>query len=256
MSSENTAAQPTDAGDRHGGWPIHRHERIDSTNLEVLRLAERGARPGTVVVAGTQTAGRGRLGRGWRDLPGKCLLMSALLEPPAQARGLLTAAMALAAAEAIAGLGAIEPRIKWPNDVMIEERKVAGVLAEGRADGPVAVGLGVNVNGTSADLPEEVRDRACFISESLRREVSLSELEAAVLRHLSAVYDDLLRGESATVIDGLSRRDYLAGRAISVTMGGQVLRGTARGWMPDGRLLLCDEEGRETRLEAGEVTVN
>lgn len=253
------STERVDGSDARGSspqWRVCRHESIDSTNLEILRLSRQGAKPGTVVIAGTQSAGRGRLGRGWEDLPGRSLLMSALLEPPAESRGLLTAAMALAATEAIARLGEVEPQIKWPNDLLIEGRKVAGVLAEGPAEGPVAIGIGVNVNGNAADLPEGLRDRACFISEHLGREVPLSELEAAILRHLRVVYEDLLRGDSAGLIERLSRRDCLAGREITVTMGSQVLRGTARGWLPDGRLLICDEEDREVRLEAGEVTVN
>lgn len=237
-------------------WTIHRHEELDSTNLEALRMARQGAGPGTVVVARTQTAGRGRLGRNWTDLPGRCLLMSALLEPPAGAEGLLTAAMALAATEAIDCLGKVAPRIKWPNDVVLAGRKVAGVLAEGSSDGPVAVGLGINVNGSSADLPEGLRDRACFVSEHLGREVDLRELEGTVLSHVSEAYGRLARGKSADLVKALNRYDDLAGREIEAAVGGETIRGTARGWLPDGRLMIEGEDGREIRLDAGEVTLS
>ena len=237
-------------------WRIIRHERLDSTNLELLRLAEQGAEPGTVVVAKTQTAGRGRLGRRWMDVPGRCLLMSVLLDAPDHTRSLLTAAMALAATRALEGLGDIAPRIKWPNDVLIEGRKVAGVLAEGPARGPVAVGLGINVNGVPADLPEDLRDRAGFVSEYLGHEVAVGVVEKAVRQGLDATCTRLARGESALVIEALNSYDCLSGREITAAVAGSTVRGIAQRWLPDGRLLMIDQEGRELKLEAGEVTLN
>lgn len=236
-------------------WEIVRYERIDSTNLELLRLAEAGAPVGTVVVAATQSAGRGRLGRNWSDLPGRCLLMSVLLEPPEEAPGLLTAAMALAAAEAIDQCAPTEPRIKWPNDVLVAGRKVGGVLAEGPAGGPVAVGLGVNVNGSRAELPAELRDRAGFVSEEPGHDVLVGELEAAVLLRLDRIRAELVAGDGEALLERIARYDSLSGREITVATGADSLRGIARGWLPDGRLLLRLEDGREVPLDAGEVTV-
>ncbi len=242
--------------DRGISWSVHRLATVDSTNLAALRLARQGATSGAVVVARGQTAGRGRLGRGWADLPGQCLLMSVLLDPPGDGTALLTPAMALAAAEAIEQLAQVASHIKWPNDLMITGRKVAGVLAEGPADGPVAVGLGVNVNGLCADLPEDLHRRAVFVSEAAGREIEIRELETAVLSHLHVVYRDLARGERSDLIDSLNRRDYLAGREVSVRFGRDRIRGIAGGWLPDGRLLLHTEDGGDVRLVAGEVTID
>ncbi len=139
------------------------HEEIDSTNLEALRQAEAGAGEGLVVVAETQTAGRGRLGHTWLDVPGGCLLFSVLLRPPRGAEGLLTAAAALSVAEAVRAELELPAEIKWPNDLMLGGRKFGGVLAESAGGELATVGVGINVIGHPADLPEELRETATFL---------------------------------------------------------------------------------------------
>lgn len=247
-----------DARDRLGttliGARMVHHEQVDSTNLEALRLAGQQAPVGTVVTARTQTAGRGRLGRGWFDAPGRCLLLSALLEPLAGGAGLLTAAGALAVASAVRSLGA-QAAIKWPNDVLIGGRKVAGVLAEGPREGLFALGIGVNVNGRPADLPGELRDSATFLSHELGREVDLRALQAEVLRGLDDAVARLLAGEGASLVEEIAGYDCLAGRRVRARAGERELTGEALGWADDGRLVVRDDGGRRVRLDAGEVTL-
>jgi len=255
VSPEQGIDRRPQLGTRLVGARWHQREAIDSTNLEALRLHERGAPVGTVVVTDTQTAGRGRLGRRWDDVPGRCLLMSVLLAAPAHAPGLLTAAAALAAAQAIEALVPVPVAIKWPNDLLVGGRKLAGVLAEGPAEGPVAVGIGVNVNGAPEDLPCDLRERATFVSHEAGRELAVAALADELAARLDDVYHLLVDGHVPTVVECIAARDALAGRRVDVRAGSQTLTGTAVRWLDDGRLLLRDDDGREVVLDAGEVTL-
>lgn len=233
----------------------HRYERVDSTNLEALRLAELGAPAGTVVLADTQSAGRGRLGRTWADLPGRSLLMSVLLERPREWAGLLTAAAALAAAEAVEELAGLRVGVKWPNDLMAGGRKLGGVLAEGRGALPVAVGIGLNVSGAPEDLPAQVRATGTFISHEAGREVGVSALAEELAGHLDRVYHLLQAGGGPTIVARLTERDCLAGRAVLARIGTETVCGEALGWREDGRLVIRGDDGAEVVLDAGEVTL-
>ncbi len=237
-------------GTRLVGGRVARYETIDSTNLEALRLAARGFPVGTAVIAGTQTAGRGRLGRRWMDVPGRCLLMSVLVDAP-PVPGLLTAAMALSATQVLALEHGLPARIKWPNDVLLAGRKVAGVLAEGPDAGPMALGIGINVNGRPGELPAG----ATFVSHHLGEELDLDALAAAVLRRLDAHYHSLVAGDAGPVVEELADYDCLTGRRVMARAGGRTLFGEALGWLPDGRLAICDDAGETIHLDAGEVTL-
>jgi BirA family biotin operon repressor/biotin-[acetyl-CoA-carboxylase] ligase len=160
-------------------------ERTPSTQ----RLLD-DAREGAVAVADEQTEGRGRLGRSWEARPGTSLLLSVLLEPPVPAARLpeLTLVAGDACVEAIAALTGLAPTIKHPNDVLVDGRKVAGILAEAR-DGRVVLGIGVNVNVAEAELPAETVTPAGSVSLAAGREVSRAELLAELLWRLERRYD-------------------------------------------------------------------
>ena len=253
---------PRDLGDLRArlatelvGIRWHHYERLDSTNLEALRLAELGAPPGTVVLADTQSAGRGRRGRAWADVPGRSLLMSVLLGRPSGAAGLLTASAALAAAEAVETLTGLRVQIKWPNDLLAGERKLGGVLAEGRGELPVAVGIGVNVSGAPEDLPVELRASASFVSHEAGREVGVTALAEELAGQLDRVYHLLEAGGAPAIVERLVARDCLAGRAVVARIGATTVRGEAVGWRDDGRLAIRGDDGAEVLLDAGEVTL-
>lgn len=168
-------------------WDLRRYESIDSTNLEARRLLERGAAAGLVVTARHQTAGRGRLGREWLDLPGKSLIVSLVLDgiDPFEAMVLV----AVSARAAVVSLGGAGPRFKWPNDLVYGRRKVGGILSEacGARNGrQVVVGLGMNVSY----LPEELTLAAKLPPTSLlieeKRFWGTEELLQALLRELEA----------------------------------------------------------------------
>jgi BirA family transcriptional regulator, biotin operon repressor / biotin---[acetyl-CoA-carboxylase] ligase len=207
-----------------------------STNDRARDLAEAGAPHGTLVTAAEQTAGRGRQGRTWTAPPGSALLMSVVLrDPPA----LLPLAAALAVAE-IAGAGA---EIKWPNDVLLDGRKVAGILAEGRPqDGWAVLGVGLNVALRIEDLPPELHDTAGTLGlEPADVEPTLERLIAALERTLAL--------DEATLLEAYRARDALRGREVSWATG----HGRAAGIDGEGRLVVELPEGGRTALSAGEV---
>lgn len=222
----------------------HLHLReVDSTNARAQRLAAAGAPHGTLVTAERQTAGHGRQGRSWFAPAGGALACSLVLREPPR---LLPMIAAVAVADVARALDRErrEPAIKWPNDVLLDGRKLAGVLAEGRPqEGWVVLGIGVNVAIAPDDFPAELREHA----------TSLGLAPGDVGRVLAALLAALQRwldGGEADTIAAYRARDALAGREIS---WGAANSGTALGIADDGRLLVRTAAGEERALDAGEV---
>ncbi|HSS81955.1 MAG TPA: biotin--[acetyl-CoA-carboxylase] ligase [Gaiellaceae bacterium] len=165
------------------------YEHVVSTPSTQLLLPPE-APEGALVTADEQTAGRGRLGRRWLAPAGTSLLCSLQLRPAVESERLpeLTGVAALACLEAIAALTGLEPVLKFPNDVLVDERKVAGVLAEAREE-RVVLGIGVNVNVTAEELPQEVDRPATSLLVETGREVDRAELLADLLERLERRYD-------------------------------------------------------------------
>ena len=225
------------------GYP-HRHFRTaESTNSEARELAAAGAPGGTIVTADEQEAGRGRQGRSWHAVAGKSLIYSAILRPLNQRHALLPLAVPLAVCEAAEQLAPVECRVKWPNDVWIEGRKVAGVLIEARPqDGWAVIGVGLNVSLEPDDFPEELRETS----------TALGPPQFDVREALKALNEALGRwsdAEGDAVLAEFRRRDALRGREIEWAEG----RGTAAGIADDGNLLVRSDDGAELSLGAGEV---
>ena len=208
---------------------------VDSTNGRARELAATGAPHGTLVTATEQTAGRGRQGRSWVAPAGSALLCSLVLRE-------VPRLLPLAAGAAVAELAGAEAQVKWPNDVLVRGRKLAGILVEGRPqEGWAVLGIGVNVALEEADLPPELQGRVATLGRGVTAvEAVLEELLAALERWLPA-------GESA-VLDAIRTRDALRGRAVRWSGG----EGEAAGIDGDGRLLVRIEAGM-VALEAGEV---
>ena len=219
------------------GRPRLHLRRVDSTNARARDLAAAGAPHGALVTAAEQTAGRGRQGRIWTVPAGRGLLMSVLLRDWPR---LLPLAAAVAVAETVGDAAAI----KWPNDVLLREHKVAGILAEGRPqDGWMVLGVGLNVAVRPNELPPDVRDTAATMG------LEPSDVEPTLARLLERLQRWLVAGEPE-LLDAWRARDALAGRAVAWAGGA----GTAAGVDDDGRLVveLADGGGR-TALDAGEV---
>lgn len=215
----------------------HLHLReTGSTNDRARELAGAGAPHGTLVTAGAQTAGRGRQGRQWSAPPGQALLMSLVLR---EAHPLLPLAAAVAVAEVC---GAVA-RVKWPNDVQLEGRKVAGILAEGRPqEGWVVLGIGLNVAVRPEELPEELRTRAATLGRPV------SDVPH-VLRELLGALATALALPVPVLLGSWRERDALRGHEVTWS-GGQ---GVAQGIDDAGRLLVTASGGEVVALDAGEV---
>jgi BirA family biotin operon repressor/biotin-[acetyl-CoA-carboxylase] ligase len=212
---------------------------------ETCESSQRLLRPeleeGAVAVCDVQTRGRGRLGRGWETPPATAILCSILLVPPTErAAGLAVAE----AAEAELGLAV---QLKWPNDVMVNRRKVAGVLAEA-ANGRVVVGMGVNVNQTREQLPAEAQTPpgSLYTTDGVRRQ--RAPLLAKLLRQLERDYDQWREGGLDALYEGVGARDFLRGRRVFVD--GQAGLGIAID--RSGRLEV-EIDGRRQLVESGEV---
>ncbi len=218
------------------GTPRLHHRVTDSTSDRARALADGGAPHGTLVTAGAQHAGRGRQGRTWSAPPGQALLMSLVLRdwPPL---------LPIVGAVAVADIAGPTAAIKWPNDVLLGGRKLAGILAEGRPqEGWAVLGIGLNVAVRAADLPAELRDRAASLGlEPAAIEPTLDELLRALERRLAQPTADLLADYRA--------RDALAGREVRWAHG----EGVAHGIDDSGRLLVALAGGGDAALDAGEV---
>jgi BirA family biotin operon repressor/biotin-[acetyl-CoA-carboxylase] ligase len=217
------------------GAPRVHLRRTGSTNERARELAARGAPHGTIVTAGEQTAGRGRQGRTWSAPAGKALLCSLLLRDPPR---LLPLAAGVAVAE-VAGDGAL---IKWPNDILIEGRKVAGILVEGRPQQRWAVlGIGLNVALRPEDFPPELREQAGTLGLD-------DEAIEPTLERLLAALELWLAASESEVLEAVRARDALLERPVRWAGGA----GRGAGIDGDGRLVVATQDGHVS-LEAGEV---
>ena len=218
------------------GTPRLHLRATDSTSTRARELALAGAPHGTLVTAAEQSAGRGRHGRTWSAPPGRALLMSLVLRDPPRL-------LPLAAAVAVADVCGPDARIKWPNDILLDGRKAAGILVEGRPfEGWAVLGIGVNVAVRPGDLPEELRDLATGLGrEPQDVEPALAELLAALTRRLA--------DPAEAVLEAWRERDALLGRAITWNGG----EGVAAGVDAAGQLVVDLAGGGTTALGAGEV---
>jgi BirA family biotin operon repressor/biotin-[acetyl-CoA-carboxylase] ligase len=220
----------------------------DSTNAEALRLAAAGEPSGTVVVADAQNAGRGRLGRSWWAEPGGSLLASWLIRPELAADRwpALTLVAGLAAARALIASAGIEVRLKWPNDLLIQGRKLGGLLAEADGRGALVVGLGVNVRQT--EFPDEIAGIATSVVAAGGRLVERSWVLAATLSSFGARMHD----PEAALDEYRGLCDTL-GREVRVErVGAEPVEGIAHDVAPNGALIVEAESGRVS-VSVGDV---
>jgi len=247
------------AAARFGG-SIHYFDTTDSTNTVALRLARDGAAEGTVVIAETQTKGRGRLGRAWISPPFRNLYLSIVLRPrvaiaEAPRLGLV---VGLATAEAVAEW-APRAALKWPNDVLLDGRKVAGILMEMEAEedrvGVVIAGIGVNLNLAADDLPADLRDKATSLGAAVGAPIDRAAFAGRLLARLEERYDQCLQHGFATLRPLWNRLSCLAGREVEIDDGGRRHRGVVCGLADDGTLQLRDAAGHTIAIVAGDVTV-
>lgn len=236
-------------------WPLPEVlESTPSTMADVERRAAEGAPEGTAVVAEEQTAGRGRRGRSW-DSPARAgLWWSVLLRPPLppERLGWLPLVVGIGVARGLRQAAGVEVRLKWPNDVLLDGRKLAGILAERLGDGGVIVGVGINVDQGASELPDggiSLAGAGAVAPAGLSRTRVLMDVLAAV----ADAYRQWLQGEDM-------RQEYVGlsatiGEEVAADLGGSVLAGRATGLGVSGELLIVDDAGTEHQVSAGDVTL-
>lgn len=226
-------------------------ERLGEPRLDVescestQQLVDTSLPEGAIVVADHQTAGRGRLGRSWDAPPGKALLFSILLKPPPERHAPeLSLVAGVAVADTVERCTGLAVQLKWPNDVMLRRRKVAGLLAEAR-DGAVVLGIGLNVNQSREELPENAGSLLTLTGREWRRDQLLDSL----LADLGRTYAAWRSGGLDAVYEGLAPRDFLRGRRVSVNGTSGVATMIDR----QGRLEIEVGHGDVIAVESGEV---
>jgi len=244
------------------GRPVSIVPVTTSTNDDAKRAAQDGAPSGSAFLAEMQTNGRGRLGRTWHSPARENLYASFLVRPSFDPKRLplVTLAAGLAVAEAIDGVvTAARVALKWPNDVLVDDRKVAGILAEAHLASPgdetdraarspwIVIGIGINVHTTS--LPPEIAQRATSLALAGATTLDRSSLFVEVATRLAVRLDDLGNGDPAAIVAAVSARDALAGRAV--TVDGVAV--TATGIAENGALRIRRADGTESTCIAGDV---
>lgn len=241
------------------GRRIQIYDQVGSTNDLALQCGIDGAQEGTLILAESQTQGRGRHGRRWHAPLGSSILASIILRHRLRADqvGLPNLIGAVSIATAINELTDLTTRIKWPNDVLIQGKKVSGILTELEYDQDrqpfFVMGFGVNVNTTRADLPEELRASATSLRIESSREISRVILLQAILHRLEENYLCLMRGETDSIIETANRLLHLSSDWIQVETAGNVFRGWTEKVDRDGGLVLKDIDGKRQKFLVGEV---
>jgi BirA family biotin operon repressor/biotin-[acetyl-CoA-carboxylase] ligase len=228
---------------------------LDSTNTYAMRLPPGEAQEGLVIITDHQTAGRGRVGRGWEGFARQQLTFSVILMPPFAANWLMMAS-ALAVSEATTGVTGLAPAIKWPNDVLIGGKKVCGILIE--TSGEIAViGIGVNVNGSLAHLPE-LATRATTLEDEAGQPFSREALATAILLALAEHYEAMRsQGDAGREAVRLAWRDRLItlGAEVRVDQGQTQVTGWAEDVAEDGALIVRRDDGERVLITWGDVNI-
>jgi len=253
---------PTEVGDglstERLGRVVHYFESVESTQAIARRLADTGAPEGTIVVAEEQVAGRGRLGRAYFSPPGG-IWFSIILRPelPPTRMQLFALAAGLAVAQAVDQVCHVRPVLKWPNDVLLRDRKVCGVLIEMSAEHDVVhylvLGIGINVNVDRAALPGELRSVATSLQMETGQSVSRRLLLQRVLVNLEASYAQVRSGESPALLKSWKAWPNVLSRRVQVIGFAERCDGIAEDLAADGALLLRLNDGSLVRIVSGDV---
>ena len=242
------------------GWPTVSFDSIDSTNNEAKRRAEAGAGQGLMLIAEEQTAGKGRRGHSWSTPAGCAISMSLLLKPDIEpsSAAMLTLVTALAVNKALRENTGLDVKIKWPNDMVVNGKKLCGILTEMSAEigyiNHVVIGIGMNVNNDR--FPEGAENTATSLMLELGRPVQRAQIAAAILEKFEGCYDRFLKaGDLSFMTDEYNSELVNLGREVCVLAPDGEWRGTAEGIDRTGALLVRDKAGRLVGVDSGEVSV-
>lgn len=235
-------------------------DSIDSTNNELKRQAESGVHHGLLAVAEEQTAGRGRRGHTWVSPPGTGIWFSVLLKPdiaPDKA-SMLTLVAAMAVSRAIKEVTGLESQIKWPNDIVVNKKKVCGMLTELSAEmsciNYVVIGIGINAN--MKEFPEDIKETASSLYIESGRQVKRAAVIEAVARYFEKYYAEFIKaGDLSTIMDEYNEMLANAGKQVRIITNDSEQIYTAIGINPQGGLVVKDDKGEMSEIRSGEVSV-
>jgi BirA family biotin operon repressor/biotin-[acetyl-CoA-carboxylase] ligase len=240
------------------GTRIHHHYAVDSTMSEAARLAVAGAPEGTLVVAEEQTAGRGRFGRHWHSERSSGLYCTLVLRPSVEpsVAPVLTLLAGVAVAEAVQEITQLALDLRWPNDILINEKKCAGILVEMTAEplrvSHILIGVGINVNHRR--IPAELAAEATSLSLEAGRSISRLEILILVLKRLEHYYNRFLERGAFEVLARFEEiSSFARGKRVRVAEGAIVVTGMTEGLTPEGILLVRRDDGQIERVLAGQV---
>jgi len=244
-----------------GQRDIHHFERTDSTNKRAKEIAAAGAGEGALVVAEEQTRGRGRLDRHWFSPAGQGIYLSVVLRPalpPSEAARLVLLA-AVAVAETLIDTAGLKATIKWPNDVLVGGKKIAGILTELAMEMDavdyVIIGLGLNVNMPADQWPEDIRGRATSVLAETGQPFSRPLLLRHLLESFENGYEELTNAGFEPIMARWRDLADMLGRKVSVQARGGSYSGEVVDFDPDGFMILRDNNGRDRRILSGDVTI-
>lgn len=245
-----------------GKVKVEIHDRIDSTNRRAMDLGRNGAPAGTLVLAENQTAGRGRYGRTWHSPSRTNLYMSIILRPDIRTSvpSLITLAAGLGAARALAVVAGLPIGVKWPNDLILQNRKLAGILAELEPSGPhgpfVVLGIGVNINMDENQWPEDLARKAISLKMALGRIVDRAVVLAELLNEMEREYIELQQGRVSGLLDRYRQACITLQTVVTVASAGDSVTGLALDVDNEGRLMVQQPDRSILHLDAGEVTLS
>jgi BirA family biotin operon repressor/biotin-[acetyl-CoA-carboxylase] ligase len=241
-----------------GRKEIHIFPETDSSNTQAFRIASGGASEGSIVIAESQTGGKGRLGRKWVSPSGKNLYLSLIIRPliPIQFAPRITLVTAMALSDTLTSIGAEKHRIKWPNDILFDEKKISGILTEMKGDCDsidfIIIGLGINLNSSSADYPEELKDTAVSLKEITGNEVDRVGFLSSFLFHFEKNYTDFLQGRFPDILERWLWISAIINQKIKVTNHDGVFTGTVTAVTPDGNLIVQTKDGT-SQVSSGDI---
>lgn len=244
--------------------PIHCFDEIDSTNTYLKKLAMTGGTHGTAAVADRQTAGRGRMNREFQSAGGKGIYLSVLMRPELQPEKLLciTAMAGVGVCRAVERVTGLSPLLKWPNDPVINGRKLCGILTEMALEGEtgrlqyLVLGIGLNVAQTAADFTPDVAAMATSVNEAAGRPVSRAQLTAAILEEVDVLYDALCREDTAAYLEEYRERCVNLGKTVQlIRPDGRRDTVTAEAVDEEFSLVVRHGDGRRETVRTGEVSV-
>ena len=241
------------------GRTIHFYDKVESTNLLAAELAQEDAPEGVVVLADQQLSGRGRGSRSWHSPAGVGIYCSVILRPQVEPeKGQLITLMAgVSIARAIERQSGLSPRVKWPNDVLINDKKVAGILLEARVSGAqmgyAVIGFGINVNNGRGDLPEDIRVNASSLRMELKKTVDRGPLVIKIFSELEELYHNFQCGDLSVILEQWRHYSSTLGQRVRIWRKDKATEGLAVDLTENGGLLVRLAEGKQIVFHAGDI---